>query len=1033
MRKMIHLILIINFSILSADSLDVFFKEALKWRNIGPFRGGRSLTAIGVPSQPLTYYFGSVGGGVWKTIDGGLEWSNISDGYFKTGSVGALAVSESDPNVIYAGMGEACIRPVMTSHGDGIYRSTDAGDTWSHIGLDESRTISQVIVHPKNSDLVYVAVQGDQYTASKTRGIYRSFDGGENWEKVLYVNEHAGASGLSMDRTNPRILYASFWDHQRKPWQMRSGGEGSGIYKSIDGGNTWEKLTKGLPDKMGKTDVSVSGANSKRVYVIAEAEKGGLFRSDDGGKSFKRMNSDRVLIARSWYYIHVFADPQDENVVYVLNAPFMKSTDGGKSFNNMSVPHGDNHGLWINPFNNQNMINANDGGANISFNGGKSWSTQKNQPTAQFYRVITDNRFPYFVYGGQQDNSSVAIPSRTKGRGIDWSDWYRAAGCESAYLAFDPDNPLELYGGCYQGLIEKLNVMTLKSRSIMAYEYLGLGSIPRDQKFRFNWNAPIFTSPHDPNTIYHAGNVLFKTVDGGDSWEVISPDLTKNDDAKHDMGSEPFTNEAAGGEVYNTIMYAVESQHKDGTIWTGSDDGLIHITRDGGTNWKNVTPRGMDEGMVNAIEISPHNPGTAYVAFTKYKFGDLSPYIYKTTNYGTTWTQKSKGILNDAFVRVVREDPAQKDLLYAGTETGLYLSMNGGKLWTSFQLNLPTVPITDLTIRNNDLIASTQGRAFWILDDLTPLHQYNKTLKKKDFHLFSPRVAYRTSGGSSESKTMGQNPPSGAIIIYHIANEFDKDSTLTLEILNQSETVIRTITNKSGQSAKTFGAPYSGAKIPAKQGINRYIWNLRVDDLVMVPDISFYGSYAGYRVGPGDYKIRLTIGETSMEQPLTVQHDPRMDIRVRDTQAHQKLMSDIYIKINDLHTAIVKARSIRSQIKKMNNRIKEIGNMEELISTGKLAIKAIDNWEGQVVQTEMKTFQDVVNFINRLNAHMINLLETIDSADPPLTQGQRNRYGDLSEEWHKHKKKLDSIINNEVTEFNRLYKKEGLPAVIILD
>ena len=1033
MRKMIHLILIINFSILSADSLDVFFKEALKWRNIGPFRGGRSLTAIGVPSQPLTYYFGSVGGGVWKTIDGGLEWSNISDGYFKTGSVGALAVSESDPNVIYAGMGEACIRPVMTSHGDGVYRSTDAGDTWSHIGLDESRTISQVIVHPKNSDLVYVAVQGDQYTNSKNRGIYRSFDGGENWEKVLYVNEHAGASGLSMDRTNPRILYASFWDHQRKPWQMRSGGEGSGIYKSIDGGNTWEKLTKGLPDKMGKTDVSVSGANSKRVYVIAEAEKGGLFRSDDGGKSFKRMNSDRVLIARSWYYIHVFADPQDENVVYVLNAPFMKSTDGGKSFNNMSVPHGDNHGLWINPFNNQNMINANDGGANISFNGGKSWSTQKNQPTAQFYRVITDNRFPYFVYGGQQDNSSVAIPSRTKGRGIDWSDWYRAAGCESAYLAFDPDNPLELYGGCYQGLIEKLNVMTLKSRSIMAYEYLGLGSIPRDQKFRFNWNAPIFTSPHDPNTIYHAGNVLFKTVDGGDSWEVISPDLTKNDDAKHDMGSEPFTNEAAGGEVYNTIMYAVESQHEDGTIWTGSDDGLIHITRDGGTNWKNVTPRGMDEGMVNAIEISPHNPGTAYVAFTKYKFGDLSPYIYKTTNYGSTWTQKSKGILDDAFVRVVREDPAQKDLLYAGTETGLYLSMNGGKLWTSFQLNLPTVPITDLTIRNNDLIASTQGRAFWILDDLTPLHQYNKTLKKKDFHLFSPRVAYRTSGGSSESKTMGQNPPSGAIIIYHIANEFDKDSTLTLEILNQSETVIRTITNKSGQSAKTFGAPYSGEKIPAKQGINRYIWNLRVDDLVMVPDISFYGSYAGYRVGPGDYKIRLTIGETSMEQPLTVQHDPRMDIRVRDTQAHQKLMSDIYIKINDLHTAIVKARSIRSQIKKMNNRIKEMGNMEELISTGKLAIKAIDNWEGQVVQTEMKTFQDVVNFINRLNAHMINLLETIDSADPPLTQGQRNRYGDLSEEWHKHKKKLDSIINNEVTEFNRLYKKEGLPAVIILD
>ncbi|MDP6499579.1 MAG: glycosyl hydrolase [Candidatus Marinimicrobia bacterium] len=1031
MRRFISFFAIGLAGLLSAESLDTTFKDAMRWRNIGPFRGGRSLTAVGIPGDPLTYYFGSVGGGVWKTTDGGIIWNNVSDGFLNTGSVGALAVAESDPNVIYAGMGEACIRPVMTSHGDGVYKSLDGGDNWTHIGLENSRTISQVIVHPKNADLVYAAVQGDQYAASEDRGIYRSKDGGKNWEKVLYVNEHAGVSGLSMDRSNPRIMYAAFWDHQRKPWQMRSGGDGSGIYKSTDGGNTWEKLTKGLPEKMGKTDVSVSGANPKRVYVIAEAEKGGLFRSDDGGKSFKRMNSDRVLIARSWYYIHVFADPQDENVVYVLNAPFMKSMDGGKSFQQISVPHGDNHGLWINPLDNKNMINANDGGANISFNGGKSWSTQKNQPTAQFYRVITDNRFPYYVYGGQQDNSSVAVPSATSGRGIDWSDWYRAAGCESAYLAFDPDNPVEVYGGCYQGLIEKFNVMTKKSRSIMAYEYLGLGSVAKDQKFRFNWNAPIVTSPHDPNTIYHAGNVVFKTQDGGDSWDIISPDLTRNEVEKQDWGSVPFTNEAAGGEVYNTIMYLVESQQEPGVLWAGSDDGMVHITKNGGESWKDVTPKSMDEGIVNSIELSPHNPGTAYVAFTRYKLGDISPYIYKTTNYGNSWILKTKGIEKDAFVRVVREDPNKKNLLYAGTETGLYISMNGGKSWEKFQLNLPVVPITDLTIRNNDLVASTQGRAFWILDDLTMIHQYKAKNLKKDFHLFTPRTAFRTSGGSSKSPLIGQNPAIGAVMVYHLFEEVDEDTEIKLEILNQDKQVIRTITNKSRKSAKTFGGSYKPAKLPAKKGMNRFIWNFRVDDISLVPDISFYGGYSGYRVGPGEYFARLSIGDVAMTRPFKVQRDPRVEVRNRDSKAHQKLMADLYGQINDLHSSIVKARSIRSQIQKMNSRLKDKSDMNELVAAGETAVEAIDQWEGNVIQTKMETFQDVVNFLNRLNAHMLNLLGTIDGSNPPLTQGQRERYADLSEEWQSYKKKLDQIMDHEVGKYNQLYKEKGLPAVII--
>ena len=1031
MRRMIYFILVFSMSFIYADSLDVFFKDAMQWRNIGPFRGGRSLTAVGVPSQPLTYYFGSVGGGVWKTTDAGLQWKNISDGYFETGSVGALAVAESDPNVIYAGMGEACIRPVMTSHGDGVYKSMDAGDTWTHIGLDNSRTISRVIVHPKNADLVYLAVQGDQYQASEDRGVYRSRNGGKSWEKILYENEYTGVSGLSMDRNNPRILYASLWDHHRQPWQMRSGGVGSGIYKSTDGGDTWNKLTKGLPEKMGKTDVSVSGANSKVVYVIAEAEKGGLFRSNNGGKSFKRVNSDRVLIARSWYYMHVFADPQDENVVYVLNAPFMKSTDGGKSFNRISVPHGDNHGLWINPYDNTNMINANDGGANISFNSGKSWSTQKNQPTAQFYRVITDNRFPYYVYAGQQDNSSVAVPSSTSGRGIDWSDWYHAAGCESAYLAFDPDNPVEIYGGCYQGLIEKLNVMTRKSRSIMAYEYLGLGSVAKDQKFRFNWNAPIFASPHDPQTIYHAGNVLFKTNNGGDTWDIMSPDLTRNDVEKQSWGSVPFTNEAAGGEVYNTILYSVESPHAAGTIWTGSDDGLIHITRNDGRDWKNITPRSMDEGMVNAIEISPHDPGTAYVAFTKYKYGDLTPYIYKTTNYGNSWTMRTKGIPKDAFVRVVREDPNKKGLLYAGTETGLYLSDDQGKSWQQFQLNLPVTPITDLTIRNNDLVASTQGRAFWILDDLTPLHQYASNIEKASVHLFKPRTAYRTTSGSGKSTTMGQNPPNGAVILYHLSESFEKDTQLKLEVLNKDGDVIRAITNKSGTSAKVFDGSYSPQTIPAKKGVNRFIWNFRIDDLTTVPDVSFYGGYSGYQIGPGDYTIQLTLGDKTVSQLLEIKSDPRVDIRDRDTEAHQQLMADLYGRINDLHASIVKARSIRDQIMTMNKRLKEKNVPADLIAAGQSAIDAINQWEGYVMQTDMETFQDVVNFLNRLNSHMINLLQTIDGSDPPLTQGQRDRYGDLVEDWDAYKEKFEGILSNEISEFNHLYQQTGLPAVII--
>ncbi|MCZ6506893.1 MAG: glycosyl hydrolase, partial [Acidobacteria bacterium] len=623
---------------------------ALEWRSIGPFRGGRVTAVAGVIQDTSTFYMGATGGGVWKTEDGGVSWNNVSDGHFGTGSVGAIAVAPSDPNVVFVGMGEAAIRGVANSHGDGVYKSTDGGASWTHLGLEETRHISAVQVDPRDPDVVFVAAQGYQGKATPERGIYRSTDGGTTWELVLFVSADAGASSLSMDVTNSRILYAGFWQHRRYPWKVESGGLDGGIYKTTDGGDTWEELTEGLPELPGKIGVAVSPATPERVWAIIEAEEGGLFRSDDAGASWERINEERVLRARAWYYTHIFADPQDAERVWVLNAPAMRSIDGGKTFTRVSTPHGDNHALWIHPHDNTILINGNDGGANISYNGGKTWSTQDNQPTAQIYRVNTDNQFPYRIYGGQQDNSSVSIASRTiNADGIGRDAWTSAGGCETAYSAFDPDNPRYIYSGCYQGLIGELDTVTRHERSVMAYEFLGLGATPSELRYRFNWNAPIVASPHDPTVIYHAANKLLKTTDRGTTWREISPDLTRDEESKQGPGGGPITNEAAGGENYNTILYVAESPHEAGTIWVGSDDGLVHLTRDGGANWSNVTPSGLEESMINTIEVSPHDPAKAYLAVTRYKFGDYAPRIYRTTDYGQSWHLRVDGIDDEAW------------------------------------------------------------------------------------------------------------------------------------------------------------------------------------------------------------------------------------------------------------------------------------------------------------------------------------------------------------------------------------------------
>lgn len=1006
--------------------------KGLKWRNIGPFRGGRSVAVAGVKQDPQTYYFGSTGGGVWKTEDAGITWKNITDGQFKMGSVGAISVAESDPNVIYVGMGEHAIRGVMTSHGDGVYKSTDAGKTWKNVGLEKTRHISDVIIHPQNPDVVYVSAQGAAHGPNEDRGIYKSTDGGATWKKVLYVDENTGASGLTMDMNNPRILYAATWEHTRFPWKVKSGGEGSAIYKSTDAGETWEKMSKGLPDLMGKIGISVSRANSNLVFANIEAEKGGVYRSDDAGKSWKLVCSDRVTQARSWYYMEVFADPVNENVVYVLNAPVLKSIDGGKTFKSVSVPHGDNHDLWINPTNNKIMINGNDGGANISFNGGKSWSTQQNQPTAQFYRVITDNRFPYYVYGGQQDNSTVAIASRTNGGGIGWKDWYAVAGGESAFLAFDEDNPQLVYGGSYQGNISVFNHTTQERKDIMAYPVVGLGSIPKEMKYRFNWNSPIIISKHDKKTMYHGAQMVLKSTDGGMSWVEASPDLTRNDKSKQELGGGPITNEGAGGENYNTLSYMVESPHKAGVLWTGSDCGLLHVSEDGGENWKNVTPPTAEEGIMNSIEVSPHDPSTAYVTLLRYKMNDYTPYAYKTTDMGASWTQITNGFEEEDYVRVIREDPMKKGLLYAGAETGMYISYNGGMNWKKFQLNLPTCPINDMTFRNNDLVIATSGRGFWILDDLGSLQQSDGILANTPMKLFTPKDTYKLDAPGNARPGFGQNPMNGVVFDYYLEDKVPDSVAFMLEIMDAKGDVVRTYDTKKDKKFKRYpGGPAPKAMLSNKKGLNRFAWDFRRNAIPYIPGVFVMGDYRGHIVAPGDYSAKMTMGDQSETVEFTILPDPRLTATASDYAAQQKILLDIEKSVIAIHESVNQMRKAKEQVKKYSDLLENYENMDDLKDMGKDLQKKITEWEDNLIQSKQKTFQDVINFPNQLNAELLNLKSRVDTHDPRVTKGAQQRLGDLQGEWKTHSNTLQQILNTDVKNFNELYKSKNLPAIIM--
>ncbi len=1004
------------------------YKDAISWRNIGPFRGGRSAAVTGVSGKPNLFYFGSTGGGVWRTQDGGQTWENISDGYFG-GSIGAVAVSEWDNNVIYVGGGEKTVRGNV-SYGYGVWKSVDAGKTWEQMGLENSRHISRIRIHPKNPDIVYAAVMGDLYKSTQERGVYRSTDGGKNWERILFANADAGAVDLTFDPTNPRILYASTWRIRRTPYSLESGGEGSDLWKSTDGGDNWEKLStkEGMPEgTLGIIGVTVSPVNPERVWALIEAEDGGVYRSDDGGETWSRINQSRALRQRAWYYTRIYADTQDENVVYVMNVDYQKSTDGGRTFKSARAPHGDHHDLWIAPEDPNRMIIGDDGGAQVSFDGGENWSTYHNQPTAQFYRVTTDDAFPYRIYAAQQDNSTIRIAHRTSGYSIGEDDWEPTAGGESAHIAPHPENPEIVYGGSYGGFLTEYNHETDEVRAVNVWPDNPMGYGAEGMKYRFQWNFPIFFSPHNPDKLYTASNHLHMSTDGGASWEIISPDLTRNDPERLKSSGGPITQDNTGVEYYCTIFAATESPYEEGLIWAGSDDGLLHVTRDGGESWENVTPEGMPEWMMfNSIDPDPFTKGGAYVVGTRYKMGDYKPYIYKTEDYGKSWTKITDGIDEGHFTRVVRADPKRKGLLYAGTESGMYISFDDGKSWNSFQLNLPIVPITDLAIKNDNLIAATQGRSLWLIDDLTPLHQLSDEVANSDFYLFDPMPSYRMDGGAGRpSKTEGQNHPGGVMVSYLIKALTDS-TKVRLEFFDSKGKLIRAFDTKPDKEKKEVELK------GLKEGGNIFVWDMRYQPASDFEGmILWWASMQGPKALPGKYTVKLSVDGKSMESDFEILKDPRSKATMADMQAKFDFLMKVSSKVSESHEAITEMRSAKAQINQVIDRLKDKEVFEDVVEKAKTINKSITEVEKALYQTKNKSLQDPLNYPIKLTnklAHLNSLEGMSDFA--PTSQSEAFRK-EVTSKIDSELAKWKAIRQNSIPEFNIMVKENDIDTVLL--
>ncbi len=1024
--------------------------KALRWRLVGPFRGGRVDAVAGDPTKPLVFYMGAVNGGVWKTANAGMSWENITDGKTDISSVGAITVAPSDPNVIYVGAGESQLREDLT-YGTGVYRSTDAGQTWQHLGLTETHQVTSIRVHPNNPDVAYVSAIGHAFGPNPERGVFRTMDGGKSWKKVLFINDSTGGNDISIDPSNPRIIYASMWKFQRSPWGMEAGGGRSGLWKSTDAGDTWTELTMnpGMPKApIGKIGVAVSPANPRRIYASIEAKDtlGGIFRSDDAGATWSRTNGQQQFQVRPWYYSAVTADPSNENTLWVMNLQVWKSIDGGRTFQRARVPHGDTHIMWVDPKNSDRLINGNDGGATVSLDGGKSWSSIDNQPTAQFYHVITDNQWPYRIYGAQQDNSTVSIASRSDFGSIGTRDWWPVAGCENAHIAVDPRNPAITYGGCYTGMLARHDNRTQQSNDIAVWLNNYDGIAVKDVPNRFQWTFPVMLSPHDPTILYAASQHLWKSTNEGRSWEKISPDLTYADPATMGPSGGPVHKDMTGTEWYATIYSLAESPTNKGQIWTGSDDGRVHLTKDGGKTWTDVTPKAMAKHTrITGIEASRYDPGVAYMSATRYQLDDFKPYFYKTTDYGATWTRIDAGIPMGAYARSIREDVVRRGLLFAATETGVYVSFDDGAKWETLQLNLPRASVRDLRVQGNDIVVATHGRAFWALDDIASLRQMHDSVTAKKVHLFQPSIAYRFAGGrGGRGGNAGENPYDGVLVDYWF-KEVPKEA-VTMQFLDPRGTVVRSFKAKMAPAPDTTTNPptmpraavdslayfASDSIVQTRAGSNRFWWNLRyVDARPIKTVVNDMGTLNGPSAVPGDYRVRLIVGKDTLTRSFTVKLDPRLDATTADLQQTFDLGMKVQGRLNSIVDAFDRIEDLQKQIDVRVDQSSEQTYAKRVKDASKPVREQLE-----VVRTELVDWfnhddQATLHFPIKLYNMMLSLNSQVLGQETAPTKQHGEILDDLGGKIDVQLQRLQQLEAKELKALNALLQELGLPPIFI--
>jgi photosystem II stability/assembly factor-like uncharacterized protein len=1006
----------------------------LKWRLVGPFRGGRVITVAGVPSQPNTYYFGAVAGGVWKTMDGGNTWDPLFEKQ-SVSSIGAIAISDSDPNVIYAGTGEACIRGNI-SHGDGVYKSTDAGKTWTNVGLRDTRYIGDVIIHPTDPNTVYVAALGHAYGPNAERGVFRTRDGGKTWEKVLYLDDRTGAIDIVFDPKNPHVLFAAMWEGWRTPWTLNSGGSKDGLYRSSDEGTTWKRIEgNGMPEgPLGRIAVSVSGADSNVVYALIEAKKGGLYRSDDGGEHWSFINADHRFRQRAWYFTHVWADPKNVQTVYIANTGLYHSSDGGKTFQRLQAPHGDHHALWIDPNNPSRMINGNDGGATVSVDGGKNWTTQNNQPTAQFYHVAADNDFLYRVYGSQQDNTSVSIATRTDHGYIGPGDFAPVGGGESGYVVPDPRNSNIVYADDEGPFFTRYDRATGQAQSIQQWPEDISGHAADTQKYRFTWTMPIVISSHNPEVIYHASQYVFRSSDAGNTWTEISPDLTRNDKSKQKDSGGPITKDQYSVEYYDVVFSLAESPKQESVLWAGTDDGLLQLTRDGGKKWSNVTPKEVPEwSAISLIDASAFDPAIAYVAVDAHRLDDLHPYIFKTGDFGKTWSKISNGLPDNSYVHAVREDPARKGLLYAGTETGVWVSFNDGANWQPLQLNLPTTPIHDLIIHNDDLIVATHGRSFWVLDDIGPLRQLTAAIASEPAHLFAPSTAIRTRLGHREKRrfAIAENPPQGALLYYWL-KEKPKES-IKLEVIDDQGKILRTVSSavkKEADEPTEFDEEPDVTQMPAEAGLNLFVWDLRGQMPLKIPKAIYdNGKPTGPLLLPGNYQVRLTVAGKSYTAAVEIKMDPRVKTSPEDLRKQYDLLSKLRDTQDEMNKAILGIRDLNNQLQALEKRLASVKESKAVADNCAELRKKARAIEEELIQVNATAQEDEANYPTKLNSKLGYLSSVADSADTAPTRAELEVFAELDKQLQAELNKWREVLSKDLPTLNDSMRKQDIAVV----